>query len=84
MVANPKQFGQGEAGEHGVGGVFQNLVAPHLGVDEVHLSLAALVAPDEGGADDLADGVQNHQAVHLAVAVDTLCEIFQRCALFSV
>ena len=72
VIADPQQFGQGEAGEHGVGDVLKNLVAAELGVDGVHLRLAALVAPDEGGPDDGVGTVEDHETVHLAGESDAV------------
>ena len=51
VIADPQQLGQGEAGEHGVGDEFQDILAADFGIDGVHLRLAALVAPDQRGAD---------------------------------
>jgi hypothetical protein len=70
VVAHPQQLGQREAGEHGVGDVAEDVFAAQLGVDGVHLRLAALVAPDQRGADHGARAVQHHQAVHLAGKAD--------------
>jgi hypothetical protein len=71
VVADPQKLGQREAGEHRVGGVFQNLLAPDSGVDKIHLRLAALVAPDQRRADHLICAVQNHQAMHLTGEPDS-------------
>src|SRR6266851_5811829 len=40
--------------------------AADLGVDRVHLRLAALIAPDERGTNHLIRAVEDYQAVHLA------------------
>ena len=47
VVAHPQQLGQREAGQHGIGGVLQDVVAADGLIDGVHLRLAALIAPDE-------------------------------------
>ena len=36
-----------------------------MSIDGVHLRLAALIAPDQRGANDVAGAVQHHQSVHL-------------------
>ena len=41
-----------------------------VSVEPVALGLGALVAPDEGGAEDLAVGVEHDAAVHLAGEAD--------------
>ena len=70
VIAHPQQLGQREAGEHGVGDEFQDVLAADLGVDGVHLRLAALIAPDQRGADHARRRVEDHQAVHLAGKAD--------------
>ncbi len=70
VVAHPEQFGKSEAGEDRVGDRFEDLFASHGPVDEIDLGLAALVAPDEGGADHGVGAVEDDQAMHLAGEAD--------------
>ena len=70
MVAHPQQLGKREAGQDRVGGVPQHIFPADFGVDEIHLSLAALVAPDERRTDHGAGIVKDHQAMHLAGEAD--------------
>ncbi len=48
------------------------LARPTFGVDGVDLGLAALIAPDERGPDDLIGIIEHDQAVHLAGEADAL------------
>jgi hypothetical protein len=66
VVAHPQQLGKREAGQHGIRREGQDVVPPHGLVDPIHLALAALIAPDQRGADDVVVLVQDYQPVHLA------------------
>ena len=70
VVADPEELGEGEAGEDGVGGEADDVVAAEGGVDVINLDLGALVAPDEGGADDGVGFIEKGEAVHLAGEAD--------------
>ena len=70
VVADPEELGEGEAGEDGVGGEADDVVAAEGGVDVIDLDLRALVAPDEGGADDGVGFIEECEAVHLAGEAD--------------
>ncbi len=75
VVADPQQFGQGEVGERGIGGELDELLAADVAAAELireplALRLGADVAPDEGGAQDLAVFVEHDGAVHLAGEAD--------------
>ncbi len=70
--AHPEEFGEGEVGQGGVAGEFDEAGAADGGFEPVALGLGALVAPDEGGAEDLAVGVEHDAAVHLAGEGDGL------------
>ena len=82
IVADPQQLRQREAGEHGIGGVAQHRFFAHSAVDEIHLWLAALIAPDERRPDHPMRRIQNHQPVHLpgqSHAADILARDFGFC-----
>ena len=90
VVAHPQQLGGGEARQHRVGGLFEDHLGPGGVVDPIHLSLAALVAPDQRRSDDMVIGVEQHQPVHLAREADggdivrgdiRLAEHFANCLL---
>ncbi len=72
IVADPEQFGEREAGEHGVGGVVENAFAADLRVDPVDLLLTALIAPDERGAEHTIVAIEQREAVHLTGEPDAL------------
>ena len=65
VVANPKQFGEREAGEDGIGGPGEDVFPAGGLVDPIDLGLGALVAPDEGGADDAIVFDEDGEAVLL-------------------
>jgi hypothetical protein len=66
VVANPEQLGQCESGQYRIGGVGENGLFTGKFVDAVDLSLAALVAPDQCGANDLIVCIKQHEAMHLS------------------
>ena len=70
VIAHPEQLGQREAGQHGIRGPLEDVLSAQRAVDRIHLGLAALVAPDERGADDAVGFVQDDEAVHLAGKAD--------------
>ena len=72
VVADPEQFGQGEAGQHRVGDEAQDVLGAEFGVDGVHLRLAALIAPDQRGTNHRAGAIHDDQAMHLAGKSDAL------------
>src|SRR5579859_3056370 len=65
VIAYPDGLGRGESGERGIAGqVDQPLRADGLG-DPVALGGAALVGPDDAGAQRVVLLIQQDQAVHL-------------------
>jgi len=66
VLADPKELGEGEVGQGGVAGELDEAVEADLFGEPVALGLGALIAPDEGGAEDFACGVEHDAAVHLA------------------
>ncbi len=54
VFADPEEFGQGEVGQGGVAGELDEALEADLFRQPVALGLGALVAPDEGGAEDFA------------------------------
>ena len=71
VVADPEELGEGEVGERGVGGELDESLVADLFGEPVALGLGALVAPDEGGAEDCTGGVEHDAAVHLAGEADS-------------
>ena len=65
IVANPKHFGGAETGKRRVGNVLNKLCRSHLVGDPIALRLAALIAPDQRGAQHRPGFVEQHHAVHL-------------------
>ena len=57
----------------------RTLSLPTLALIAVHLSLAALVAPDERGPDHAARIIEHNQAVHLAGESDAF-DVAARCS----
>ena len=72
IVTDPEEFGQREAGEHGVRDAGEDLRFAHRLVDPIDLRLAALIAPDEGGANYAVGIIKDDEAVHLAGKPDAL------------
>ena len=70
VVAQPDDLRGREPGQDGVADVFDEVLAPDLGGDPVALGLGALVAPEQGGPQDLVVPVQKHRPVHLAAEAD--------------
>ena len=70
VLADPEELGEGEVGQRGVGDELDDSFAADGVVEPVGLGLGALVAPDEGGAEDAAVGVEHDAAVHLAGEAD--------------
>jgi hypothetical protein len=66
VIAHPKQLRGSEAGQHRIGRLIEDHIAPSGFVDPVHLRLAALVAPDQRRPHDSSLGVKQHQTVHLS------------------
>ena len=66
VIANPEDFGRAKAGERGIGNILDELLRPHLFGDPIALRLAALIAPNEGGAKHRESLVKQHDAVHLS------------------
>src|SRR5439155_5931070 len=65
-VSHPQKLRHGEAGKRGVA---RNLLEPrsaHPIGEPVRLCLAALVAPDNGGPDDLMRFIEKDSSVHLS------------------
>ena len=70
MALDPEELGEGEVGQGRVGDeVDETAEADRLG-KPVALGLRALVAPDEGGAKDVAGLVEHDATVHLAGEAD--------------
>ena len=83
VVAHPQNLRGGKACQGGVGGDFnQPLLAHPLG-DFLALGGGALVAPDDGAAQQVALLVQHHQAVHLAGDAHRLNLLVGDAALFD-
>ena len=70
VVADPEELGEGEVGQGGVGGELDEAGEADFCGEPVALGLGALIGPDEGGAEDLAVGVEHDAAVHLAGEAD--------------
>lgn len=66
VVAHPQNLRGGKACQGGVGGDFKQPLLAHPLGDFLALGGGALVAPDDGAAQQVALLVQHHQAVHLA------------------
>src|SRR6266571_2840703 len=66
VVADPEELGQRESRQHWIrDGLDDELLSRDL-FDPIDLRLAALIAPDERGADDAAQLVEQRQSMHLA------------------
>ena len=65
MVPDPEDLGGGKAGEGRVGGDLDQPLGAHFLGDLLALGSGALIAPDDGTAQDFAFLIQHHQAVHL-------------------
>ncbi len=70
VIADPEEFGEGEVGQGGVGGELDETLIADLFGEPVALGLGTLIAPDEGGAEDGAGGVEHDTAMHLAGEAD--------------
>ncbi len=66
VVADPEELGEGEVGEGRVGDEIDELGCADCFDEPVGLGLGALIAPDEGWAEDFAGFVEHDAAVHLA------------------
>ncbi len=67
---HPQQLGERKVGERGVGSQFHQALRPDGFVEIAALGRRALIAPDEGRAQNLTVAVQQHRAVHLAAKPD--------------
>jgi len=72
VIADPEEFGESEVGERGIAGELDEALEADFFVEPVALRLGSLVAPDEGGAENMAAGVKHDAAVHLASEADGL------------
>ena len=70
VVAQPQNFGRGEAGEGDVARVRRELFAADLLVEVGRFRRGAAVVPEDGGADDVVLAVQCDQPVHLPAEGD--------------
>ena len=68
---DPEDLGEGEVGERGVAGELDEVFAAELRrCSQSHCASVRLIAPNEGGAEDLAVLVEEDGAVHLAGETD--------------
>ena len=66
MLANPQELGEREVGERGIASKANETIGSELAGELLHLVVAALVAPDDGGAHDFFFRIEDDCAVHLA------------------
>ena len=67
---HPQQLGERKVGERGVGSQLHQALRPDGFVEIAALGRGALIAPDEGRAQNLIVAIQQHRAVHLAAKPD--------------
>ena len=83
VVAHPERLSEREVGERRIASQLDQAIDPERMGKLSHLRLSALIAPDNGGADDLVLLIQQNSAVHLAGEADASDIIFADAGLLQ-
>ena len=69
-LAHPPDLGQRESGKGRIGGEFNQTACADFFGDGFALCVGALIAPDDGRAENVAVSVEQNEAVHLSAEAD--------------